>query len=178
MTSLIASVILTNPIFVVEHPQSKSIPTFSLKASDGNTYTQASVAKKDTVIVFFSNGCPHNPKSAPDMNRLKAMFGTKVALIGMTNLDAAKAKAYAKELKLSFPLIADSKGETIEKFGGAHSLDIALINAKQKKVSKFWEGYDRTVISEMLNAIKSQSGTTIKTDLTLFPASRQSGCSF
>ncbi len=177
MTTLIASFILATTA-TQETCECKPMPNFSLKASDGNTYSQASLVKKDTVVVFFSNGCPHNPKAAPDMNKLKAIFGSKVSIVGMSNLNATEAKAYANELNLKFPLLADPDGKIIEKFGATHSLDFALVCSKDKKIGKLWNGYSRTIIGELFAEIKHHGGPAIKADLSSFPTGRQSGCGF
>lgn len=156
----------------------QAMPSFSLTASDGLTYTQKSLTKKSTVVFFLSAGCPHNPKAAPDLNRFKALVGQQVGVVAMTNLDAAKAKAYAKELGLKIPLLADTDGTTMKSFGAKHSLDFALICAKDKKVEKVWEGYSRDIFGEVLAKIPDTGGPAIKADLSVFPKGRQSGCGF
>ncbi len=180
MNILILSTILVTNFNKVqeENCMCKPLPRFSLAANDGFTYNQDGLSKKPTVVFFLSAGCPHNPKSAPDINRLKSIVGSKVGVVAMTNLSQAEAKSYAKELKLQVPLLADPKGETIAKFGAKHSLDIALICSDDKKVSKFWEGYNRNTIKEMLTEIENHGGPKIKSDLKEFSEKRASGCSF
>lgn len=174
MTTLIASVILaTAPI-----QADRAIPTFSLKASDGLTYSQRSLVKKPTVVVFLSHSCPHTAKAAPDLNRLKGMFGKNVALVAITDGNEKTAKSLASANKFKFPVLGDESGKTIEKFGARHSLDFVLIDARSKKVVNFWEGYSRTIVGEILNEIGNNGGPRIKADLSAFSESRMSGCGF
>ncbi len=178
MTTLIASVILaTTAITIQDEPCAcKPLPSFSLKASDGNTYTQNSLVKKTTVVVFLAAGCPHNPKAAKDLNKFKSLLGSNVAMIGMTNMASDKVKAYATELGLKFPLISDSEGTTIQKFGVTHSLDLALICPADRKIGKTWNGYSKTILTDVLKEVPNHGGPKLNVDLSSFPASRQSGC--
>ncbi|QYK54459.1 MAG: redoxin domain-containing protein [Fimbriimonadaceae bacterium] len=180
MTTLLASAILaTASLSPQEDPCLCSpLPSFSLKASDGKTYTQESVVKKNTVVVFLAAGCPHNPKAAKDLNHLKSLLGDKVAMVGMTNMAGDKVKAYAEELGLKFPLISDSKGTVIEKFGATHSLDLALVCKEDRKIGKTWSGYNQTILTELFKELPKHGGPAMKVDLSSFPTARQSGCGF
>lgn len=156
----------------------KPIPQFNIKATDGKVYTNESVAKKPTVIVLLMKGCPHNPKAAPDFNRLRASFGSKADVIGLVVGKPSEMAAYAKEIKADFPLLADPSGDLAHAMGGRHSLDLALICAKDKMIAKTYEGYDRKIIGEIIADLPGHGGPKLKIDLTKYPASRRSGCAF
>lgn len=180
MNTLLISALFTTLIANTQDEpcQCKPLPTFSLKASDGLTYTQSSLSKKPTVVFLLSSGCPHNPKAAPDLNKFKALAGSKVGVVAITNMDDKDVKGYAKELGLKIPLLADPNGEIIRKFGGKHSLDIALICSDDKKIGNFWEGYSRSIFGEIFKEISEHGGPKIEADLSVFPTKRASGCSF
>lgn len=148
------------------------VPAFELRASDGLTYTQQSLLKKPTLVVFFNESCPHSKMAAPDFVKLKSMLGTQTALVGFTNLPADKVRAYAKELKLNFPLIAEGESGIIRRFGATHSLDLAVIDPQRKEVVKRWNGYSRSILEEAADLLNR------KLDLSTFPNSRASGCGF
>lgn len=155
----------------------KDLPSFSLRGTDGQQYTQGNIADKATVIVFIAHGCPHNKKAAPDWNRVSKLMGTKARVLGVINTDPATAKTYAKTLGLTFPLLSDKDSKAIEAFGAKHSLDSVLICGKDKRVAKQWEGYSRATIGEIFADLPGHGGPTVKPDLKLFPEKKQSGCS-
>ncbi len=148
------------------------VPTFELTASDGLTYTRQSLLKKPTLVVFFNESCPHSVMAAPDFIRLKSMLGKETALVGFTNLPVDKVRAYAKQLKLNFPLIAAGESGVIKSFGATHSLDLAAIDPERKEVVKRWNGYSRSILEEAASLVGR------RLDLSEFPAGRQSGCGF
>lgn len=156
--------------------QCRDIPTFSALATNGKTFTSKSIANKTTVVVFLANSCPHNPHAVPDLNRLAKQFGKGVQLLGVVNADAATAKAYAQELKLSFPLIADGDRKIIKGFGAKHSLDLALICAKDKKIAEVTDGYSRATIQHVFDVLPAHGGPTLKPDLKAYPVKKMSGC--
>lgn len=168
ITTIIATAILTAP---------QSMPAFNLKGIDGLTYTQASLTKRPTIVVFWNKGCPHNPTSAPIFNRLQKELASKVSVVGFINAPAAEAKTYAKTIKLTIPLIADPTGKTIEKMGATHSLDIALISPKSKKIEEYSNGYKQSIVSTFLTKARSW-GTVPNLKLDYIPSKMQSGCGF
>ena len=151
-------------------------PTFALKATNGVTYGVPGAKAKPMVIVFFRAGCPHNPKSANDLNRLAAALKGKATLVAMTNLAAGEVKAYAKEIKTQLPLMADPKATIIRSFGASHSLDMVAI-APGGKVIAFYDGYSRTRLAE-LSAKLAPYGQGVSLDISKYPEKIQSGCGF
>ncbi len=161
--------------FVLAVAPVKVLPTFSLKATDGKVYKTADLLKRHTLVVFFANGCPHNPKAATDMNRIKVLLGKDALVLGFINLKVDQAAKVRKSLNLSFPLIGDAGAGVMHGFGASHSLDMALVNPRTKNFS-LAEGYNRTIVSEMLKRVR---GTEPKSsEVAAFPVDRVSGCGF
>ncbi len=156
----------------------KPLPTFSLRATNGKTYTQKEFATKPTVVIFLKKGCPHNPKSAPDFNRLAEMLGKKVNVVAITDADLATAKAYAKEIKLNVPLIADAKLSVINAFGAKRSLDMAITCTHDKRVAQMWEGYSQESLKELVASLPGHGGPSLNIKFDGFPTKKQSGCPF
>jgi peroxiredoxin len=156
----------------------KPLPTFSLKATNGKTYTQRDFSAMPTVVIFLKKGCPHNPKSAPDFNKLPAMLGKKVNVVAITDADLATAKAYAKEIKLNVPLIADAKLSVINAFGAKRSLDMAITCTHDKKVAQMWEGYSQESLKELVASLPGHGGPSLNIKFDGFPTKKQSGCPF
>lgn len=158
--------------------QSSAVPAFRLTDAAGKVHTAQTLRAKPTLVVFLSEGCPHNPKAAPDLNRLARQLAPQVNVVAMTNLDATKARAYARELKLTVPLIADPSGKTIEAFGASHSLDLALIGTGNRGIVQRWDGYSQPILTEVLRALAANGGPRLSPDLSTYPKTRQSGCGF
>jgi peroxiredoxin len=156
----------------------KPLPTFSLKATDGKTYTQKEFASKPTVVIFLKKGCPHNPKSAPDFNKLPGLLTNKVNVVAITDADLETAKKYAKEIKLNLPLLADPKLSVIKAFGAKRSLDMAITCAHDKMIAQIWEGYSQESLKSLVASLPGHGGPSVKPDLSGFPAKKQSGCPF
>jgi len=154
------------------------MPAFKLSGTNGKTYTQATLSSRPTVIVFLSKGCPHNPKAMVDLNRLAAQLGKGVQFVGVTNATPADTLVLAKTLKASFPILADPKGTMISAYGATHSLDTVLICSHDKAIAKLWEGYNRTMIAELVKMLPGHGGPKLTLDLSAYPSNRQSGCGF
>jgi len=177
LSTFVITLALATAFAQEENCKCKAMEGFSVKATDGKTYTKDTLCAKNTIVVFLSAGCPHNPKAAPDFNKLSAQLGKDVRLVGVTNLDVAKAKKYASELKLNFPLLADADKAIISSFGAKHSLDLALVCAKDKKVANVTEGYSKGIVEEIIASLPHHGGPKLKLNLSTFPATKKSGCS-
>ncbi len=147
----------------------KVAPAFTAKASDGKTYTLESLtAGKPTLLMFFSAGCEHNPGGIKDLNRLKALFGGKVRVAGMTNLDPRQTKELATKYHAKFPILSDQMAATIGAFGGKAGLDNALI-LPNGEIAHVWMGYDRTTIKQVEILLDRSHGPHLNLDLSTFP---------
>lgn len=179
LSTLIAlSALFVLPAFAQEGEACKPIPTFKLTATDGKTYDAKALSSKATVVIFLSNGCPHNPKAMPDFNRFRKQLGSQVQVVGFINTSLPGAKQMAKQLGSDFPLIADPNGKVMKSFGAGHSLDIAMICPKDKMVAKLWEGYNQSIFKEIVDDLPMHGGPTLKLDVSSYPKARQSGCGF
>lgn len=156
----------------------KAMPHFSIAATNGKTYTDKKLTAKPTVVVFLSAGCPHNPKAMNDLNRLAGQLGSQVQFVGVTNLGLASAKTYAKTLGAKFPILADVRKSVITGFGAQHSLDIAIVCAKDKRVAKVWDGYSQATLKELVDSLPEHGGPKLKLDLSAYPVHKHSGCGF
>lgn len=162
-----------------ESSGSKPLPKFSAKASDGKNYSSTELVKKPTVVFFLKAGCPHNPKSTPLLNKLKAALGPKVNFVAVTNLSQSETSKYAKELGATFPLLADADKKIVNAFGASNSLDFALLSPEDKKIAKSWHGYNRKIMGEFLAELAKHNGPKkVAFDLNSVPKGLQSGCGF
>lgn len=164
-------------VAVLAVAESRSVPSFSLKATDGQTWAQSSLVAKPTIAVFFAATCPHTLKSMPDWNRVAAKFAGKVRVVGFVNADLAGTKQLVQKSKSKLLLIADPGATTMRKFGAGHSLDFAYVSKKTGKVEGFWEGYSAGIMGEATGLAKSKDGVNPSFAGINLPETRQSGCS-
>lgn len=156
----------------------KPMPKFSAVATDGKTYTNDTFCAKPTVVVFLRANCPANPGAMADLNRLASQLGAKVAFVGVTNMTAKDAKAYAAKLGAKFPVVADPDKKIVDGFGAKKSLDMALICPKDKKIAQSFDGYSRATIKAIVAALPGHGGPKLALDLGKYPTAKKSGCSF
>ncbi|MCG9894811.1 MAG: redoxin domain-containing protein [Fimbriimonadaceae bacterium] len=149
----------------------KAVPAFRLTDTSGRTVTHQTLTAKPTFVVFLSAGCPHNKAAVKDLNLLARRLKGKAEFAVFVNLDRAEAKTYVQELKLGVPLIADPTGGTMKKMGARHSLDLAVISNRNRRITGFWEGYSAPILREAAERLG------IRLDTASMPATRQSGCS-
>jgi peroxiredoxin len=130
---------------------------------------------KPTLLMFFSAGCEHNQGGIKDLNRLQGLFGGRVRVAGMTNLDAHQTKELAKKYSAKFPILSDRMASTIGAFGGKAGLDNALI-LSNGQIAHLWSGYDRTTLKQVEILLARNHGPHLNLDFTSFPKDREAGC--
>jgi peroxiredoxin len=173
LSTLLAVFVISLAAFGHEKP----VPSFSLKGTDGKTYTAKSFSQgKPILLVFFSAGCPHNVEGIKDMNRLDSMLGGKVRIVGMTNLDLKQAQILAYNHHATFPILADPTGMTIGKFGGQAGLDNALI-LPDGHIAKVWNGYNRSTLKQFQGLVGQRTPVKLHLSFSQFPKDREIGCS-
>lgn len=158
--------------------QAPTLVAFSLKGSDGKTYSNATLFAKPTVLVFMKKGCPHNPKAMADMNRIKRELGPKTNFYAVCDVNQIEAKSYATQLGAKFVILADKDQKLIKGSGAEFSLDMALVNPKTKRIEKLWNGYNNATISEIYAMIPKVGGEKPKMSASKFPKGTVSGCGF
>ena len=153
-------------------------PPFSAMASDGKHYNVQSLTSGQPVLMmFFSAGCPHNAHGIEDMNRLTKLAAGKIRIVGMTNLDAKQTKQFARNHHAKFPILSDSDGKVIAKFGALAGLDNVLI-LPNGKLAKKWTGYNQTTVGDVEAELSRRGYPALKLNVAHLPKDRQSGCAF
>ena len=97
----------------------KKAPAFSLKDQDGITHRLSDYAGTPVVLFFYPrDNTPGCTKEACDFQHNLPHFKTnRAAVFGISILDEASKKRFAKKYDLSFPLLADADHAVAEKYG-------------------------------------------------------------
>ncbi|MCS7212927.1 MAG: peroxiredoxin [Candidatus Calescibacterium sp.] len=97
-----------------------NVPEFSGKATNDQTISSESLKGRWSVIFFypkaFTPGCTKEVCSVRDgYSEIKNKFN--VQIIGVSKDTLEKQKKFKEKYKLEYELVADEKGEIINKFG-------------------------------------------------------------
>ncbi|MCU0317313.1 MAG: redoxin domain-containing protein [Fimbriimonadaceae bacterium] len=158
--------------------QNATVPNFSIRATDGKTYSRDRLRGKPTVVVFINADCPHNAPAIPEVNELFRQVGSQANFLAFINRDLAGARAVNRQLKLRAPLLPDKEEKTILALGGSHSLDFAIISSDGKSVKGKWGGVSRNFIGEMQATLRQEGAPQLSLNLSRFKTERRSGCGF
>ncbi|NMO95366.1 TlpA disulfide reductase family protein [Paenibacillus lemnae] len=93
-------------------------PDFTAEGLDGKTYTGGGIRDKALLINFWASWCEPCKQEAPELIMLANKYGEDLDIYGInvTKYDTEKkARAFAEEFNLNYPLMFDRKGEIFEK---------------------------------------------------------------
>ncbi len=157
----------------------KAMPGSALKGSDGKGYSAMSLRNQGTILVFFSDGCPHNKKAIPELVEFAKSLKGSVKLIGVVDADLAGAKKLATDNKANFPILADPTKVWIKAAGAKNSLDMAVVTSTgnaNPMISSRWQGLSQKNMADAIKAIKSKGIATGNPLLSAIGTKLQSGC--
>ncbi|MFF2157921.1 TlpA family protein disulfide reductase [Paenibacillus chitinolyticus] len=95
------------------------VPSFSLPDLDGKPYQVGGARDKPLILNFWASWCGPCKMEVPDLIDLQAKYGDKVDLVAInvtSQDDEQKARAFAKEYGINFPVLLDQPGKVSESF--------------------------------------------------------------
>lgn len=170
MVGALTALVVFGATFQVAQAQSssgvgeiKTAPDFSGRASDGKTYSLASVkkTKKPTLLYFIGHTCPVNASAVKYFNALGAAYKGKVNFLGVIDADAAAYKNWQARFKAPYPVIFDPNMTIIERYGTERSPWAILVDANGRIVDE-WHGYSVAYINGMSSKIATTAKTPVK----------------
>jgi peroxiredoxin len=101
------------------YPRATKPPEFNGSTIDGRTVSLTSLGGKVVLLNFWATWCQECRPEMPMFERLHREFAAQgLNVIGINAREGTVAiRAYAKELRLTFPLILDPKGEINAAYG-------------------------------------------------------------
>lgn len=113
----------------------EKIPSFVLKGTDGNLYSESSFKEKILLVIFMCNHCPYVLAKWDYINRLASYFKGKVAVIGINPNDAENypedSFGKMKETKHIFYYLYDETQEVAKSFKAVCTPDpFVFVNRK------------------------------------------------
>jgi peroxiredoxin len=81
---------------------------FSLKDSNGKTWTFSDLRGKVVLVNFWATWCPPCRKEMPDLEGLYQQFGAQgLVILGISDEDASKVEPFIRDRKITFPVLLD-----------------------------------------------------------------------
>lgn len=163
-------------------------PDFSLKATDGKSYSLADVKKeKGLLVIFMCNHCPYVQKQmARIVKTAKLLQEVGIGVVAISSNDATSYPddsydnmiAYAQQNSFPFPYLYDETQKVARAYGAVCTPDFFGFNAEGKlqyrgRLDSSWSGVIDHPEQELLEAMKeiAQTGNTSK------PQNPSIGCS-
>jgi hypothetical protein len=89
-------------------------PAFQAEATNGKTYRLDEVtSEKPLVLTFIKDGCPCSRAAEPFFDRLYAAYKDEVRFLGVIDADTSRAKEWARENRVPFPVLADPESRIV-----------------------------------------------------------------
>jgi peroxiredoxin len=132
-------------------------PEFSTTATDGKTYTLSAMEKKPTILVFWKNPCPHNPRASSLVNSVVDAYKGKVSVLGVVNSEGDTAKSFQEQFGKDYPFLHDAKKSIITSYKQPRSIVFVVID-KDRKVESVIGGYSQESMALLNTAMAKAAG--------------------
>lgn len=110
---------LLNGLKLSGYQSSTKPPEFKGATTDGRTVSLDSLRGKVVLLNFWASWCQECRPEMPMFEQLHREFGAQgLSVMGINSREGTQAiREYAKELRLTFPLVLDPKGEINAAYG-------------------------------------------------------------
>ena len=155
----------------------QTAPAFSLRALDGKEYSLSTLLEKGPVVVaFFKISCPVCQFTFPFLQRIAARYASdSVAVIGVSQDDAADTRAFNKEYGVTFPTLLDGPGYPASNAYGLYTVPTVFLIEADGKVKVSCAGFDKAdlekIAAELSQRRKIAAVPLFRTDETV-PANK------
>jgi peroxiredoxin len=145
-------------------PVGSPAPTFALKDAAGKSYALADALKKGPVLVaFFKESCPTCQYTFPFLERIhQALAGSNsVQLWGISQSDAADTRAFAREQRVTFPLLLDEEGYPVSNQYGLSFVPTLFLVGPDGGIKLSSVGFSRKDIETVAAEFSQRSGKPV-----------------
>lgn len=162
---------------VTDQLSAKDAPSFSLKGTDGKTYSSADVLKSGPMVVIsIKEGCPCSTDSQPLFNELSKRHQGKATFIGLYNEDIEKGKIWVEQKSVPYPVLIDHELKTIKDYAAERSVYVTLVDP-EGKIVKVYPGYWKDMLVELDRKLGELTQTKLDPfDPKYAPNTPSSGC--
>ncbi|HET7212585.1 MAG TPA: TlpA disulfide reductase family protein [Terriglobia bacterium] len=107
---------------------------FTLADLDGHEWTLKDLRGKVVLVNFWATWCPPCRKEIPDLEALYKRFkGQGLVVLGISDDDATKVKAFARQQKINYPVLLDS-GHQVNKLYSVAGIPMSFVYNQDGKL--------------------------------------------
>lgn len=145
-------------------------PDFSLKGTDGKTYTLASLTERGPAFVYFmKHNCSANPEAVPLMSALSNAYAGKVNFVAVTTGDKEQAESEGAQYGFKPVQLLDKDHKLIAPFGLEASQHTYLIG-QDGVIKEAFHGYGMESLTRLSKALAAEGKVEVaKVDLAGAP---------
>lgn len=130
------------------------------------------------VLVFVKEGCPCNVEFEPFFHRVERLYHDEARFAAVVDADVEGARAYADELEVPYPVLADPDRSIIRRFGAENGGYCALL-APDGTIEGLWPGCSSEGLGELGRRIARLAGVAERPlDTSGMPGPLTTGCPF
>ena len=100
-----------NPLRVGE-----KVPAFRVTSTDGRLFCLDSLNRKKILLAFFTASCGHCRQEIENLQALYDTYSGRLDFLGISLEGSQATKAMANEMKISFPIGIEDRGELSRSF--------------------------------------------------------------
>jgi peroxiredoxin len=126
-----------------------TMPRFSARMLDGQTFAQDTTDGKKRVVVFFAPGCSHCRNELKNIDELLPKYKESVDLLGVSLDNSRSTEAMAAELKLKFPIVV-ADNEHLDDDYKVNILPAFFCFDEHRMLKKFYYGEHTLAMDERL----------------------------
>jgi peroxiredoxin len=135
----------------------KSVPDFTLKQLDGNSYNFSDVVGKKVVIIdFWATWCKPCKKLLKKLNIIHKKYKDKVEILAIST-DSASAlssvESYIKSKGFTFTVLLDPDNNVVRVFNPSRQLPYTVIIDKKGNIAfshtGYMPGYEKEIIKKI-----------------------------
>ena len=135
-------------------------PEVELPDSSGRPVTLSDMVSKGPVLAaFYKVSCPVCQYTFPFIERIHKAYGNeKVAIVGISQDDAAATKEFVAEYGLSFPSLIDGSGYPASNAYGLTNVPSLFLITPDGKIAVSFSGFDRDGLQEISDRFAKHLG--------------------
>lgn len=154
-------------------------PDFSLKGTDGKTYSLSDLNRDKPLLIFFvEKECPCCLGAKYFVDKMADAYAGGLNTIGIINADGETAQKWVRATKPKFLLLQDPKQEVIRSYKAERGVYTTLV-APGGRIDKAYPGYGKEMLQDLGRRIASLANVPEKKFThAAAPEKMTSGCIF
>ncbi|WP_165247446.1 peroxiredoxin family protein [Paludisphaera soli] len=153
-------------------------PGFEKPTAGGATERLEDLLRDGPVLLtFIKVGCPCSESAQSSFNELHAAY-PGVAIRGVIDVEAEKARGWADRFHAAYPLLLDPDEDLVRDYGAENSAYVVLIEPGGA-IANHWPGYSGPMLRELGALMARLSGTAERPlDFPDAPEELYTGCPY